>query len=106
VEKERHIVRKGRFRFQGPVLLLPSVRLFADRIDLSGWNMEGRFRREIPLRKILQVDAPSDSELLIWLCIGEKIHLRVKDAPRWKHEVEVLQRQLKEDPKRSDGKDL
>jgi len=92
--KKPQTIRKGRFEFRTPALLLPRARLYADRLELSGWRLKGRFYRIIPLRQVLQIDAPGRDELLIWLSIGETLHLHVEHASKWKTEVEAQQLKL------------
>jgi hypothetical protein len=92
--KANQIYFDGRFEFQSPALAFPRARLFADRLELSGWRLSGRFFRRIPLRGILQVDAVNDSALVIWLSVGETIRLRVNQASSWKMHIEARLVQL------------
>ena len=92
--EEQHVICKGRFGFRSPALLLSTAHLYADHLDLSGWGLGGRYSREIPLYQILQIDSPAPDELLIWLTIGETIHLNLKQAKRWKTEIELLKRRF------------
>ena len=88
-------VLSGRFRFRNPSLLWARVRLYPDRLELSGWHMQGRYVRRIPVRQILQADATTFDSLLLWLSDGETIRLRVKEAFRWKQAIEQQQRRLR-----------
>ncbi len=81
-------VRAGRFSFKEPTLLLPRVRLFPDGLVLEGWRWNGRYRRRIALRRILQVDVTSTGRLLIWLTNGETIRLRLDAAEAWRQAIE------------------
>ena len=73
------------FTFGGPPLVLARARLYDDRLELSGWQWRGRFRRRIPLDHILQVDVPGDDELLLWLVNGRTIRLGISRAHEWKN---------------------
>lgn len=81
-------IRAGRFSFKEPTLLWPRVRLFPDGLVLDGWRWNGRFRRQIALDRILQVDVTSTGRLLIWLTTGETIRLRLDEAEAWKQAIE------------------
>jgi hypothetical protein len=92
--KGNRIFFDGRFDFQSPALAFPKARLYADRLELSGWRLTGRFHRRIPLRSVLQVDTLNDSALVIWLSVGETIRLRVNQASNWKMHIEARLAQL------------
>ena len=77
----------SRFRFSGPRLLFARARLFAGRIELSGWHLRGRYRQEIALRQILQADVSGEGGLLLWLSDGKTLRLQVPDARRWKEMI-------------------
>ena len=79
----------SRFRFSGPQLLFARARLFADRIELSGWHLRGRYRREVALRRILQADVSREGDLLLWLSNGKTLRLRVRLPQRWKAMIEA-----------------
>ena len=88
-------VLSGRFRFRNPALLWARVRLYPDRLELSGWQMRGRYFRRILLQQVLQSDATTADSLLLWLSDGETVRLRVKEALRWKRAIEQQQRRLR-----------
>jgi hypothetical protein len=94
-EKGNQILLDGRFDFQSPALEFSRARLYADRLELSGWRLIGRYHRRIPLGSVLQVDALNDSALVIWLSVGETIRLRVNRASSWKRQIEAQQVHLK-----------
>lgn len=85
------MIRTGPFQFRDPALWFARVRLHADRLDLRGWHWHGRYLRTLPLRQILQVDAAGANGLVIWLTSGEIVRLRVRQARRWKTEIEARQ---------------
>lgn len=64
------------------------MRLYADRLELSGWRLHGRYVRRIRLRQILQADVPDEELLLLWLSDGETLRLQVKDAQRWRDAID------------------
>jgi hypothetical protein len=80
-------LRTGWFTFTVPNLFCPRLHLYADRLELQGWRWLGRYRRAIPLRRILQVDATND-RLLVWLVDGSTLRLCVDDAPAWQDAVD------------------
>jgi len=88
-------VLSGRFRFRDPALLCARVRLYPDRLELSGWQMKGRYHRRIPLQQVLQADALNADSLLLWLSNGETVRLRVEGALRWKQAIGQQQKRLR-----------
>jgi hypothetical protein len=89
------IVMSGRFRFRDPALLFAHVRLYEDRLELTGWRIKGRFHRRIPLQQVLQGDALNTDSLLLWLSNGETVRLRVRQSLRWKQAIGRQQRLLR-----------
>lgn len=81
-------LRTSRFSFREPALLFPRMRLYPGLLVLDGWQWHGRFRRQIPLGHILQVDVTSAGRLIFWLSSGETIRLRLDDALAWKKAIE------------------
>ena len=79
-------LRTSWFTFSVPALLRPRLHLYADRLELQGWRWLGRYRRSIPLRRILQVDT-TDDRLLVWLVDGTTLRLCVNDASAWRDAV-------------------
>jgi hypothetical protein len=88
-------VLSGSFRFHNPGLLWARVRLYKDRLELSGWQMQGRYVRQIPLQQVLQADALNAESLLLWLSNGETVRLRVEEALEWKRAIGQQQRSLR-----------
>lgn len=88
-------LRTGRFRFRHPALLFARVRLYPDRLELTGWHLRGPYRRRIPLRQILQADAMSQDNLLLWLSDGETVRLHLGRAPQWQAAIALQQRRLR-----------
>jgi hypothetical protein len=95
-------VLSSRFRFHNPSLLCARVRLFRDRLELSGWQVQGRYVRQIPLRQVLQADVLKTDSLLLWLSNGETVRLRVEGALEWKRAIGQQQRLLRNRVKRID----
>lgn len=81
------------FSFDRPSLLWARVRLYEDRLELTGWRLTGRYRQRILLRRILQADVPDENCLLLWMADGRTLRLRVDDAEQWQ---EAIARRLKE----------
>ena len=86
--------RTDRFSFSTPWLLFARARLFADRLELTGWHRQGRYRREILVARILQVDALENDRLVLWLFNGETVRLRLRRARQWKEAIEKQQSRM------------
>ena len=88
----REALFAGRFAFQNPILFCAKARLYRNCLTLSGWRLGGRslrkYRREIPIPQIVQVDVTDKDQLLIWLSSGETLRLKVVDARAWKKEID------------------
>lgn len=82
-------LRSASFSFHDPSLWLARARLYPRRIDLTGWHLRGRYRRRIPLNRILQADAPGPRRLLLWLSDGEVVRLRLRDAHAWQRAIDA-----------------
>lgn len=93
-EKRQRAFLTDRFVFQSPSLAFARARLHADRIELSGWLLGGRYLCRIPLERVLQVDAANDRSLVIWLSTGETLRIRIRRALRWKREIEEHQKSM------------
>ncbi len=87
--------RADRFSFSTPWLLFARARLFDDRLELTGWHMQGHYRREILIARILQVDALENDSLVLWLFSGETVRIRLRRAWQWKEAIEKQQARLK-----------
>ncbi len=90
----KRVQRADRFSFSTPWLLFARARLFADRLELSGWHLQGHYRRDIEVARILQVDALENDRLVLWLFSGETVRLRLRRAGQWKEAIEKQQSQL------------
>lgn len=80
-------LRAGRFSFEEPTLFFRRLRLYEDRIEMSGWRWSGRYRRMIPLERVLQVDV-ADDRLVLWLTPGSTVRLRVDEPRAWKARID------------------
>ena len=83
------VLLANRFAFRNPTLFFARARLHTDRIVLSGWHLQGRYRRMISLNCILQADVLDDEGLLLWLASGETIRLRIDRPHLWKKAIEA-----------------
>ncbi len=82
---------RSRFAFRDPALLFARATLEGDALVLRGWTWCGRYRRRLPLGRILQADVRGDEqgdELILWLFDGEVLRLRIDEAPTWKAAIE------------------
>lgn len=82
----------GSFSFSRPTLLCARAHLYDDRLELTGWRLWGRYRRRIPMHRILQADVTESNCLLLWMADGQTLRLRLDDARRWQ---EAITKQLK-----------
>ncbi len=83
--------RSSRFSFGNPPLLFARARLFSDRLELTGWHLRGRYRRQLLIRHMLQVDVLGKEGLLLWLASGETVRIRLQRAPEWKAAIDQQQ---------------
>ena len=83
-----------RFSFSTPWLLFARARLFADRLELTGWHLQGHYRRDILVARILQVDVLENDSLVLWLFSGETVRIRIRGARQWKEAIEKQQSRL------------
>lgn len=77
----------GKFRYPGRHVLGGQATLYGDRIDLQGWGRTGRFQRQIPLVRLIDMDFhPLDKggNLTLLLDNGEEVPLIVENAHRWR----------------------
>ncbi len=84
----RHTHRSW-FASRSPALLFARVTLEDDHLTLTGWTWRGRYRRLIPLDRILHIDARGDDELILWLFDGETLRLRMRHARAWKARLDT-----------------
>lgn len=81
----------NRFRFPGQRFFYGRARLFADRVELRGWGLRGRFVRSIPLRAIERVEWWTGSMLCnLEFCMedGKTFGIWVEGAGRWKFAID------------------
>jgi hypothetical protein len=76
-------LRTDRFSFSNPPLLFARARLFADRLELTGWHLWRGYRRNIRIQHILQADA-----LELWLANGETVRIRIRQFRLGKEAIE------------------
>lgn len=99
----RQALRQSRFTFGSPALLFAKIRLYEGHVDLSGWQLNGRYHRRIGLRQILHIDVLREETMVLWLTSGEALRLQIKQAVLWKAEMEVHQACLLDTPDRVGG---
>lgn len=85
--ESHEMLRTGWFSFCNPPLWFARARLYADRLELTGWRLRGRYRRRIPLRYVLDVDATGSDRLLLWMANGQALRLCIDDARRWQEAI-------------------
>lgn len=75
------------FSFARPTLLCARAQLYEDHLELTGWRLWGRYRRRIPLGRVLQVDATSPNRLVLWMADGQTLRLHLECAQRWQQAI-------------------
>lgn len=85
--ESREVLLTDRFSFCHPSLWFPRARLYADRLELTGWRLWRRYRRCISLYHVLQVDATSADRLLLWMANGQTLRLCIDDAQQWQEAI-------------------
>jgi len=79
------------FRLLGRQLFFTCARLYGDRLELTGWEWKGRYKRVLPLEAIEDVHwwtGLSDCNLEIRLQDGESLGLWMRGAGQWKYALE------------------
>lgn len=67
--------------------------LFADRLELKGWNWVGRYRRVIYLEHVRQVvwlEGQENCNLELRLADGEIVELWMRRAGQWKAAIDAF----------------
>lgn len=63
-------------------LLWSRVRIYPDRLTLTGWSLAGRHRRRIPLSRIDRI-RHDEERLRLHLQSDEQVTLVMDEAARW-----------------------
>lgn len=66
------------------MLLYARARLASDHLELSGWHWRGRYKRRIPLERVVHVDVKGDEGLILWLVDGEVVRLEIEQSHLWR----------------------
>lgn len=75
------------FSFARPTLLCARARLYENQLELTGWRLTGRYRRRIPIHRILQADVTDANCLILWMANGQTLRLRLNNARRWQQAI-------------------
>jgi hypothetical protein len=89
--KARKPIFSNRFRFPGQWFFYGRARLYADRVDLKGWGLRGRYVRSIPLSTIERVEWWTGSMMCnLEFCLGgdKTLGIWVEGAGRWKFAID------------------
>ena len=62
--------------------LWPRVRLYADRMELTGWGLGGRYHRSISLGRIGAVE-PIEDGLILHLTDGSALRIEIDTLREW-----------------------
>lgn len=91
-ERADSVLHESSFQYPDRWLFWARARLYADRLELTGWHWTGRHRRVVPLSDIAQVKwwtaAEHTVNFALHLHDGERVRLQIKGAGLWKFEVE------------------
>ena len=80
-----------RFRYADRSVVYGQAQLFGDRIELRGWQLLGRFTKQIPLEQVVDVSyhpLNEDGNLQMTLDDGEEVKLVMQDAHEWRQHFE------------------
>jgi len=80
-------IDRSAFRFMQPALWWGRAVLYADRLELRGWSLQGRYRHVIMLARIQHIDVLASDGIGLWCTSGETLRLRLRDAARWKRQL-------------------
>lgn len=73
------VLRVSSFALEDRWLIWSKAKLYADRMELVGWSLTGRYHRVIPLERIEEVETTDDGLLLV---LTDRSSLRMGvDAP-------------------------
>jgi hypothetical protein len=86
-------LRTASFTLEDRWLLWARACLYADRLELTGWYLWGRYERRIPLRVIERVEAPNGC-LVLHLQEGRTVTFAIDRAARWKTSIEIYREVL------------
>jgi hypothetical protein len=75
-------LRSDTFAVEDRWLFRGRARLYPDRLELTGWSLAGRRRREIALGRIATIDHEED-RLQITVESGEPVSLLLEEPGRW-----------------------
>jgi hypothetical protein len=81
----------SRFRLANGVLLRGRARLYGDRIELEGWRPTGRFKRRLPLVRIIEMNyhqLDATGNLSVLMDDGSELCLVVEEAHAWRQAFE------------------
>ena len=62
--------------------LWPRARLYADRMELTGWDLGGRYHRSISLDRIGEAE-PVEDRLLLHLTDGSTLRIEMDSPRQW-----------------------
>lgn len=75
-------LRTAAFTLEDRQLFWAKARLYADRLELTGWSFSGRYRRSISLEQIKEAE-PADGHLLLHLTTGSPLRLGMAAPKQW-----------------------
>lgn len=75
-------LRAASFTLEDRWLLWSRVRLYADRVELVGWSLTGRYHRVIPLEHIEEAKH-ADGDLVLRRAEGPPLRLQLEAPKRW-----------------------
>ena len=85
--RHRVLLLKTGFRYGDRPALFARARLYPDRIELTDWSPRGQASRMIELSNVERVEwsgSGEEGEVVLVLNEGERVPLRLKNAPRWR----------------------
>lgn len=75
-------LRTATFTLEDRWLLWPRARLYADRVELTGWSLGERYRRSIPLASVEEAEA-TGRHLVLHLADGSSVQIEMDTPEQW-----------------------
>lgn len=99
----------SRFEHPSRSLFFTRARLYMDRIELSGWDLRARYRREIPLNRLCYIEWEGEGRAVLHLRDAEEpMTLVLHEPAQWRKSLEERLRWIAPDrpARHADRRDL
>ena len=82
------VLRTAPFSLEHRWLFWARVHLYANRLELTGWSIRGRYHRSIPLVRIEEAES-SDGLLALHRSDGTTLHLQLDAPEQWASRIAI-----------------